>query len=48
MTIHGVVGVPYKDCSATWREVKKRLVKDEDDFVLTLKNAWKKRLAQTG
>jgi hypothetical protein len=48
MTIHGVVGIPYKDCSAAWKEVKKRLVKDEDDFVLTLKNAWKKRLGQTG
>jgi len=48
ITIHSVAGVPYKDCSAVWREVKKRLVDDEDDFVLTLKNAWKKRLGQTG
>ena len=37
--IHGIVGVEYKNCSATWKEVKKRLTEDEDGFVTTLKEA---------
>ena len=37
--IHGIVGVDYKDCSATWREVKKRIAVDEDGFVSELKKA---------
>jgi hypothetical protein len=41
-TIHGIVGVPYKDCPAAWRKVKKRMAEDEAGFVSTLKNAWKK------
>jgi hypothetical protein len=44
VTIHGIVGVPYKNCPATWREVKKRMANDEAGFVSTLKNAWEKRL----
>jgi hypothetical protein len=48
MTIHSVAGVPYKNCSAVWREVKKRLAEDEDGFVLTLENAWKKRTDRPG
>ncbi len=35
--IHGIVGVEYKNCSATWREVKKRLAEDEEGFVSELK-----------
>ncbi|MFA5364896.1 MAG: hypothetical protein WC325_06925 [Candidatus Bathyarchaeia archaeon] len=27
-TIHGIVGVSYKNCSATWKEVKNRIAKD--------------------
>jgi len=37
--IHGIVGVEYKNCSATWKEVKKRLAEDEDRFITTLKEA---------
>lgn len=38
--IQRLVGINYKDCSATWREVKKRLADNEADFVLQLKEAW--------
>jgi D-Tyr-tRNAtyr deacylase len=38
-TIHAMVGVEYKDCSATWREVKKRLAEDEAAFISRLKEA---------
>jgi len=37
--IHGIVGVEYKNCPATWREVKKRLAEDEERFVSELKKA---------
>ena len=37
--IHNIVGVEYKNCPATWKEVKKRLAEDEKAFVSTLKNA---------
>jgi hypothetical protein len=39
--IHRLVGTNYKDCSATWREVKKQLAVDEAGFALKLKEAWK-------
>jgi hypothetical protein len=35
--IHGIVGVEYKNCPATWREVKKRIAEDEDGFSSKLK-----------
>jgi hypothetical protein len=35
--IHSTVGVEYKNCSATWKEVKKRIAEDEENFVKTLK-----------
>jgi hypothetical protein len=35
--IHGIVGVEYKNCSATWKEVKKKIAEDEDRFVSVLK-----------
>jgi molecular chaperone GrpE (heat shock protein) len=35
--IHSIVGVEYKNCSATWREVKKRIAEDEESFVNMLK-----------
>lgn len=38
--IHSIVGVEYKDCSAAWREVKKRIAVDEDGFVSELREAW--------
>ena len=36
--IHNVVGIECKNCSAVWREVKKRIDEDEKDFVLILKS----------
>lgn len=41
--IHSIVGVEYKNCLATWREVKKRIAEDETGFVTMLKEAWNKR-----
>lgn len=37
--IHTIVGVEYKNCPATWKEVKKRIAKDEERFVSELKEA---------
>ena len=37
--IHGIVGVDYKNCSTTWREVKKRITVDEEAFISMLKEA---------
>ncbi|MFX1368068.1 MAG: hypothetical protein ACFFAY_05670 [Promethearchaeota archaeon] len=34
--IHDLVGVDYKNCSATWREIKKRLAEDEEGFIADL------------
>jgi type IV secretory pathway VirB4 component len=41
--IHNIVGVDYKNCPVTWREVKKRIAEDEEDFISKLKEAWGKR-----
>ncbi|MCW4005621.1 MAG: hypothetical protein NWF04_03360 [Candidatus Bathyarchaeota archaeon] len=38
--IHDLVQVEYKNCPATWREVKKRLAEDAQGFVEQLKSAW--------
>ena len=35
--IHSIVGVEYKNCPATWKEVKKRIAEDEESFVNMLK-----------
>jgi hypothetical protein len=35
--IHRIVGIEYKNCSATWKAVKKKIAEDEDKFVNTLK-----------
>ena len=37
--IHDLVGVEYKNCPATWKEVKKRIAEDEERFVSELKEA---------
>ena len=37
MIIHNIVGTDYKNCSATWKEVKKHLAEDETKFVAILK-----------
>lgn len=39
--IHQIVGIEYKNCPATWKEIKKRIAENEDNFVDTLKNAVK-------
>ncbi len=36
--IHSIVGIDYKNCSATWKEVKKIIAEDEESFVNTLKS----------
>jgi len=35
--IHEVVGVDYKNCSDTWKEIKKRMEIDEEDFLRSLR-----------
>jgi hypothetical protein len=40
--IHSIVALKYKDCPSTWKEVKKRITEDEDNFVSALKTEWKK------
>ena len=37
--IHSIVSVEYKNCSATWKEVKKRLAEDDEAFITDLKEA---------
>ena len=37
--IHDLLGVEYKNCSVTWKEVKKRLADDEVGFIADLKKA---------
>lgn len=40
--IHKIVSIEYKNCPATWREVKKRITKDEETlktFITQLKAA---------
>ncbi len=39
--IHDIVKVNYKNCPETWKEVKKRITEDEDNFVVMLKEAWR-------
>ena len=41
--IHHIVSVEYKNCPATWKEVKKRIAEDEDNFAAKLKEAWTRR-----
>ena len=35
--IHSIVGVQYKNCSATWKEVKNKIAEDEETFITELK-----------
>jgi len=41
--IHSLVGVEYKNCSAAWKEAKKKIAENEADFIFKLKDAWNKR-----
>ena len=37
--IHGIVGVKYKNCSATWKKVKQKITEDEETFVARVKKS---------
>ena len=37
--IHKLLGVEYKNCSATWKEIKKRIAEDESGFMTSLDGA---------
>jgi hypothetical protein len=39
--IHQIFGIEYKNCSATWKEIKKRITEDKENFVNILKNSVK-------
>ncbi|KON34623.1 hypothetical protein AC477_00205 [miscellaneous Crenarchaeota group-1 archaeon SG8-32-1] len=39
--IHQIAGIKYKNCSATWKVVKKKIIEDEENFVKTLKKSVK-------
>jgi hypothetical protein len=41
--IHSIVNVDYKNCPAAWREAKKKIAEDEEDFISKLKQAWKRQ-----
>ena len=41
--IRSLVNVEYEDCPVVWREVKKRMAENEEDFVENLRTAWNKR-----
>jgi len=42
--IHSIVDVEYKNCSAAWKEVKKRIAEDEEVFISRLREAWSKQI----
>lgn len=39
--IHRIVSVRYEDCPATWKEVKKIIEKDREDFISELRRELK-------
>jgi len=41
--IHNIVNVNYKNCPATWKQVKNLISEDETNFASTLKTAWENR-----
>lgn len=41
--IHTIVGVEYKNCPATGKEVRRRLAEDEEDFISKLKKTLDQR-----
>lgn len=34
--IHELLGVEYKNCSTTWKQVKERLAENREDFIAEL------------
>jgi hypothetical protein len=43
--IHTILGIEYKNCSATWKELKKRIADDQEKFVNKLKVEFTKTLS---
>ncbi|NWG10757.1 hypothetical protein HXY33_03265 [Candidatus Bathyarchaeota archaeon] len=43
VVIRNIVGLKFGNCPDVWREVKKRIIEDEADFVSKLKDMWSKR-----
>lgn len=45
--IQDMIGMKHSDCPATWKKVKERLAKGEDEFAAELKIQWtnKKRIS---
>ncbi len=41
--VHEIVALKYKNCPATWKQVKKAIAEDEAGFVSKLKGEWSKR-----
>ena len=41
--IHSIVRIKYKNCSAAWKEVKKRIADDEEGFASGLREAWRQQ-----
>ena len=44
--IHSIVEVEYKNCPVAWRELKKIITNNEEDFVIQLKEAWSKHTSR--
>ena len=42
--IHNILNVEYKNCSTVWREVKKIIAENEEEFISTLKEELSKRV----
>jgi len=42
--IHSIVDVGYKNCPATWRELKKKIARDEEAFISKLKEEFAKNV----
>lgn len=40
---HDIVRTEYKNCFTAWKEIKRRLVEDEEEFVDKLREEWKKQ-----
>jgi hypothetical protein len=41
--IHSIVGVEYKNCSATWKKIKKKISEDEKEFINKIKSELTKK-----
>jgi hypothetical protein len=39
--IHQIMGIEYKNCSTTWKVIKKKIIEDEENFVNILKKTVK-------